>query len=208
MKYSHEMIFLFFLPDQEKGRFQCDNCNDVKVFLSQPIKSHLHHYEYDTPENLTSDIHHIVDNYFYYDLSRFYAETIDHMLQSTRQLLSNEITYPSCGKHLNEPQLNERRNLNLYETLATRFMYGLFGQFIFDHNAKLNYQELSMRINEIEFQMGKVKQVKKVAEWEFEGQFGRLYFTSPQERKEQDGLPHYEIITIVVNCFYMDKQID
>ncbi|KAH7642522.1 glutamate receptor [Dermatophagoides farinae] len=195
----------WYFISKEKGRFQCDNCNDVKVFLSQPIKSHLHHYEYDTPENLTSDIHHIVDNYFYYDLSRFYAETIDHMLQSTRQLLSNEITYPSCGKHLNEPQLNERRNLNLYETLATRFMYGLFGQFIFDHNAKLNYQELSMRINEIEFQMGKVKQVKKVAEWEFEGQFGRLYFTSPQERKEQDGLPHYEIITIVEAPFVMIK---
>lgn len=164
------------------------------------MKSHLHHYEHETPPILSNDTNNVVDNFFYYDLARFYVETMAEMIKEKR-IQPGEITYPNCGKHLSEQQLKERHNFRLYETFADRFMHGLFGQFIFDFDGRINYQELSMRINEIEFDKNKIKQTKKIAEWEFEGQLGRLYFTSAQGKPTQNGLPHYDIVTVIVSKF-------
>ncbi|KAF7490853.1 Glutamate receptor 2 [Sarcoptes scabiei] len=219
----------WYFISKEKGRFQCELCNNVKVFVSQPTVSHLHHYEHEVhSEQLTNDTVNIVDNYFYYDLARFYLETINEMIlnqntyfftddhgdavyggnfegkSSPMSSVNYGQSFPQCGKHLSESQLLERANLQLYEMLSQKFMHGLFGQIIFDKNSNLNYQELNMRINEIQFVKGKIKKVKKFAEWEFEGRFGRLYFTSPQQHDKQEGIPHYDIVTVLDAPFVME----
>lgn len=163
------------------------------MFISQPLKSRLHYYEHDPPETLSNGTQDLVDTHFYYDLARFYAEVVDELFDEVN------LSFPQCGKFVSEPQLAQRKNFDLYGTLANRFLYGLFGQFMFNFNTKLNYQELSMRINRVLFKNQTRKLISKVAEWEFEGQLGRLYFTSPQEQNDKYQIPHYIVVTKIVS---------
>lgn len=171
-------------------------CENNEVFISQPLKSRLHYYEHDPPKALGNDTQNIVDLFFYYDLARFYVQVIDDSLQS--KIFYYNITYPPCGKYLSDLQMNQRKALNLYERFSNKFFYGLFGQFMFNFNSKLNYQELSMRINRVMFKKDFHKQISKVAEWEFEGQLGQLYFTSLQEQASKPGIPMYQVVTVIV----------
>ena len=192
----------WYFISKEKGKLLCPECNNIQVSVSQPMKSHLHHYEHESPEEIGNDTINAVDTYFYYDLGRFYAQAVasaaaDHRL--------DHLVYPVCGKYITEDQMAQRKAIDLYERLSSEVLDGMFGQFMFNNNSGLNYQELSMRINTVTFRNGSARLISKLAEWEFEGALGHLYFTSPQEKSERSGISHYNIVTLIVRSNKWEK---
>lgn len=173
----------------------CKGCDRVKVHLSQPIKSRLHHYEHRL-SLASGNTSRLTEAYFHFDLARFYAQVVESSLADVN---ITELTYPHCGKYITEDQMNQRKHLKLNGKLADKFMFGMFGKFVFDSNSKLNYQELTMQIRQLTFRNGKVVQNNKIADWEFEGdQMGQLYFTSALEQNQRSDVDHYNIITAIV----------
>lgn len=162
------------------------------------MRSRLHHYEHESPPQISNDTANSVDAYFYYDLGRFYAQAVASVTSNNRL---DHIVYPICGKYISEEQMSQRTSIGLYERLANEVLDGMFGQFMFNFNSGLSYQELSMRINTVLFRNGSARQLSKLAEWEFEGALGHLYFTSPQEKSERSGISHYNIVTLIVSQY-------
>lgn len=162
------------------------------------MRSRLHHYEHESPDQISNDTVNSVDAYFYYDLGRFYAQAVAGVTANNKL---DHIVYPICGKYISEEQMSQRSSIGLYDRLANEVLDGMFGQFMFNFNSGLSYQELSMRINTVFFRNGSARQMSKLAEWEFEGALGHLYFTSPQEKSERSGISHYNIVTLIVSPY-------
>lgn len=186
----------WYFLSKEKGRLVCATCDRVHVHLSQPQRSRLYYYEHEPVSPLPNDSNHIVDVYYNFDLAQFYLHTIDQLLTSNS--LSPPSTYPICTRHLTEAQLQQREAIKLHHALSENFYFGQFGQFMFNYNSNINYQELIMKMNRVSFENGTVAQSQKVLEWEFEGQLGRLYFTSAQEQNIRPNIPHYSVVTTIV----------
>ena len=170
--------------------------------ISQPIKSRLYSYEHQSPIEIANNTFNAVDAYFYYDLARLYTHTLLNNLVRNEDMNNggdSALTFPICGKYLTDRQMSERSSLQLYHQLIEQVHLGMFGQFMFSSN--FNYQELSMAINRITFRNGTRHQIYKLAEWEFEGHLGHLYFTSPKERTKRSGIAHYTIVTLIVSFF-------
>ena len=187
----------WYFISKEKGRLLCPECNNIQVAISQPLRSYLHNYEHEPPIQIGNDTTNAVDIYFNYDLARSYIQVIDQMVNADEMAIV-QMTYPICGKYLSDGQLKQRSSIRLYDQLSREVLHGMFGQFMFNYNSHLNYQELIMRINTVMFRNGTGKQIAKMAEWEFEGHIGHLYFTSPQEKSERAGIAHYNIVTLIV----------
>jgi hypothetical protein len=178
--------------------------------FSQPLKTRLHEYEHNsTLQNM--DNSNKVDSYFYYDLTRFTLEIIDGLIN--KSLWPQNMSFPKCGKHLNDEQKHERSVIELAKELSIEALYGMFGRFVFDsYKFGNNYQELSMRINKVVLSADSPNKNTKIAEWEYEGHIGSIMFTAAQEeaaKKIASGIPHYDIVTIVVsialNKFFFTK---
>lgn len=169
--------------------------------FSQPLKTRLHEYEHNaTLQNI--DNSNKVDSYFFYDLTRFTLEIIEELIN--RSSWPKRINFPKCGKHLNDEQKQERAAIELARELSNEALYGMFGRFVFDsYKFGNNYQEISMRINKVVMAADSPNKNTKIAEWEYEGHTGSILFTAAQEEDEKKnlmtGIPHYDIVTIVVS---------
>jgi hypothetical protein len=175
--------------------------------FSQPLKTRLHEYEHNsTLQNI--DNSNKVDSYFYYDLTRFTLEIIDELIN--KSLWPQKMSFPKCGKHLNDEQKHERSVIELAKELSIEALYGMFGRFVFDsYKFGNNYQEISMRINKVVLSADSPNKNTKIAEWEYEGHTGSIMFTAAQEaadKKSASGVPHYDIVTIVVSIALNIKQ--
>lgn len=188
----------WYFISKEKGKLRCPECTNIEVFVSQPMRSRLHPYEHPPPKEVANDSTNAVDTYFFYDLARFYAQVVTAAHAANKL---DSLTYSPCSniRHISEDQLAQRRAIDLYAQLSNQVLDGMFGQFLFHKNSALNYQELSMRINSVTFRNGSVGQFHKLAEWEFEGALGHLYFTAPQEKSARSGISHYNIVTLIVS---------
>jgi len=166
--------------------------------FSQPLKSRLHEYEHNSTL-LNIDNSNKVDSYFYYDLTRFTLEMIDELINKSSW--PEKMTFPKCGKHLNDEQKQERAAIELATELSIEALYGMFGRFVFDsYKFGNNYQEISMRINKVVMSADSPNKNTKIAEWEYEGHAGTIMFTAAQESSDMpSGIPHYDIVTIVVS---------
>ena len=187
---------------QSKGKLMCKTCKRIEVLFSQPLKTRLHDYDLNTTLDNIDNINK-VDSYFYHDLTRFTVELIDDLLNTS---WPQTITFPKCGKHMDKEQKEERMSYHLAQHLSSELFYGMFGRFVFN-SPKIgnNYQEISVRTNKVIISGDKPNRNTKICEWEYEGHTGTLIF--PQALHEgpgTDGLPHYEIVTIIVCKFYFE----
>jgi len=83
----------------------CRTCKRIQLMFSQPLKARLHEDEHNsTLQNV--DNTNKVDSYFYYDLTRFTLEVINELINKSSW--PEKMTFPKCGKHLNDEQKHER----------------------------------------------------------------------------------------------------
>lgn len=115
-----------------------------------------------------------VDAFFYYDLARASLQVVDDLVNSS---WPEELDFPKCGESMSADQRRQRASINLAYEFGIEAYYGMFGRFVVDeYEFDNNYQEINMRLQEIEIISGRANKIKNIGAWDYSGGDSNLMF--------------------------------
>lgn len=196
------------------GKIKCISCKHATFHSIRPIMSKLHDYE--SNENLFQlDTKHRVKLYFYYDLFRLIATTIDRHLKLIKEINSKKqlptLDRAKCELYLKHQPAEETDfsnlpisnldlvNSDLTENDPTEFnfrnllaaqtdqVYGLYGDFkLRVDSIGYGYQDVAMRFERESYLKQKTTR-ESYAEWSFDPKEGNIFFSAHLLEDEEGG---------------------
>ena len=164
------------------GKLECEICNYGSITLIQPLRTKQAIYDHNCSMSKFSTRLSKLDAYFYYDLVRFVLHTLVEIKQSMiKDGLTDALDISFLTQSLLDSELIKRRTyFNLRYQMSMESFVGHYGRFVVHplRNEKNypHYQELTMRLNKIEF--WKPKEPQKLSTEKS---------TSPVEKLDESG---------------------